>query len=247
MWDDMGPSFKPFDPSSQEEENGHSEGSHNHGSKSQSSTDPPPPPDPHPEERGVRVMKAPKAPSQEEIDRHNVSHCPFRSWCQWCVAGQAKAKGHFKADCDEKESRIPTVSMDYMFMTEEEEKDEDKDVEDSHEGNMPILVMVDHSNDMTFSSVLPQKGVHPHAVVRTSNDLALLGHSSLVLKSDNEPAILALKEAVRAESSQRIEVTTTTTKKEAVMSFLKKAQSTILHLTVKLSQLLEFVKDTSEH
>ena len=71
---------------------------------------------------------------------------------------------------------------------------------------MPILVMVDHVTDMMFSSVVPQKGVNPYAVMRVSNDLSLLGHVKLVLKSDNEASILSLKQAVRAESSQQIEV-----------------------------------------
>ena len=62
---------------------------------------------------------------------------------------------------------------------------------------MPILVTVDHNTDMTFTSVIPRKGVHPYAVVRACNDIALLGHTHLVLKSDNEPAILALKPAIK--------------------------------------------------
>ena len=72
---------------------------------------------------------------------------------------------------------------------------------------MPILIMVDHGCSMAFSSVVPRKGVHAYAVVRACNDLALLGHSKIILKSDNEPAILALKEAIKAESSQKIELT----------------------------------------
>ena len=69
------------------------------------------------------------------------------------------------------------------------------------------MVMLDHGTEMTYSSVVPKKGVHAYAVVRCCNDLSLLGHSKLILKSDNEPAILALKEAIQAESSQKIELT----------------------------------------
>ena len=69
---------------------------------------------------------------------------------------------------------------------------------------MSILVMVDHETDMTLSSVAPKKGVHAYSVVRVCNDLNSLGYNQVILKSDGEPAIMALKEALKAEASQRI-------------------------------------------
>ena len=79
-----------------------------------------PPPDPHPEGRKVKVKRAPREPTQEERDRHNVSHCPFRSWCKSCVLGQSVSSGHFRARDDE-EKGVPEVSMDYMYMGENQE------------------------------------------------------------------------------------------------------------------------------
>ena len=35
-----------------------------------------------------------KAPTKEEVRRHNVSHLPFRSWCPQCVAGRKKDHAH---------------------------------------------------------------------------------------------------------------------------------------------------------
>ena len=57
---------------------------------------------------------------------------------------------------------------------------------------------------MCFSSVAPKKGVHAYSVVRIRNGLPLSGHSKLVLKSDNEPAIIALKEAIRLSQVNRL-------------------------------------------
>ena len=56
---------------------------------------------------------------------------------------------------------------------------------------MPIVVMTHHASDMAFSSVVPKKGVHPYAVIRASNDLALIGHSKVILQSDNGPATVS--------------------------------------------------------
>ena len=59
---------------------------------------------------------------------------------------------------------------------------------------------------MTFSSVVVKKGVHAYSIVRASNDITLLGHQKVIIKTDNEPSILALKESIKVEASQRIQV-----------------------------------------
>ena len=103
----------------------------------------PDPPSDWVEGRRVKVMKSPSQPSQEEIDRHNVAHCPFRSWCKLCVMGQSVTTGHFRAR-QEDARQVPTVSMDYMFMKDEDSEEEEV-LEDGNqvESGMPIVAMVD--------------------------------------------------------------------------------------------------------
>ena len=36
-----------------------------------------------------RIVPDPGAPTQSEIDEHNVDHLPYRSWCECCVKGKA--------------------------------------------------------------------------------------------------------------------------------------------------------------
>ena len=74
---------------------------------------------------------------------------------------------------------------------------------------MPILVGRDIADEtegtgMIFARVVPRKGVHPYAVKCLASDIARLGHQRLVLKSDDEPSIVALKEAARCERPERI-------------------------------------------
>ena len=68
------------------------------------------------------MVKIPNMPSQEEIDQHMTNHIPFRSWCPHCVAGQAQPSQH-RSQSQEKEGEVPTVSMDYMFMSSREKGD----------------------------------------------------------------------------------------------------------------------------
>ena len=48
------------------------------------------------EPMAVRTLVSPELPSQAEIDEHNVSHLPYRSWCRFCVMGRGKADFHMK-------------------------------------------------------------------------------------------------------------------------------------------------------
>ena len=43
-------------------------------------------------------MAMPCKPTQEEIDNHNLSHLPFRSWCKHCVMGRAQSTPHYHRD-----------------------------------------------------------------------------------------------------------------------------------------------------
>ncbi len=40
-----------------------------------------------------RTVNVNTPPCQDEINRHNAAHLPFRSWCPHCVKGKAKGKG----------------------------------------------------------------------------------------------------------------------------------------------------------
>ena len=57
------------------------------------------------EEAGSRVpLKAadPKLPCAEEVETHNLTHLPYRSWCPHCVRGKGKTMDHRKAGRERK-------------------------------------------------------------------------------------------------------------------------------------------------
>jgi len=71
------------------------------------------------------IPTAPVRPTEAEVEIHNATHIPFRSWCPHCVAGRAKSNPHHQTDQD-RPCAIPVVSLDYAFMGE---KDKDEPVE----------------------------------------------------------------------------------------------------------------------
>ncbi len=64
--------------------------------------------------------------------------------------------------------------------------------------------MKDGKTNMMMAKVVPSKGFRDYAVEVVRMFVVHLGSNKVMLKSDNEPAILALKEAVRRETSVEI-------------------------------------------
>ena len=90
-------------------------------------------------------------PSKEEVDLHNTTHLPYRSWCPHCVRGKARRRNHRKRR-HKARSGLPVISMDYMWL--KGKKGEGKDEE---KGN-PILVMHCRDTKSTWSGVSDEKG-----------------------------------------------------------------------------------------
>ena len=78
--------------------------------------------------------------------------------------------------------------MDYAYA---EDAGEDR--------GMPILVMKDRKTKAIAAHVCPKKGVMQYTARAAAKQLQLLGHDKVIIKTDNEAAILDLKRAIMAE------------------------------------------------
>ena len=72
------------------------------------------------------------------------------------------------------------------------------------QGVLPMLAVKSHESRMTFAHVVERKGLVDSTTRRLVANLDWLGLRRLAFKSDQEPAILALKHAVR-ESMPTVE------------------------------------------
>ena len=137
-----------------------------------------------------KYRKTGDEPTPEEIEEHNIDHGVFRAWCPHCVKGRAEAYGHKSKK--KVESEIPRICIDYMYMHSEQSTNEEK--------GMPTLLMKDSKTKTVCAWTVPRKGIDAYAIVMLRKMIERLGHKRIVMRSDNEPAILALKEAVRRET-----------------------------------------------
>ena len=106
-------------------------------------------------------------PTQEEVDKHNLTHANFKPWCPHCQAGLAQRDRHMRKhpfpkpfairradgdadvpDCDPPHASPAKFSMDYMKLGSK----------DDH--TIPYsLVLVNHHGGGTFAYSTPRKGI----------------------------------------------------------------------------------------
>ena len=93
--------------------------------------------------RNPRKLMDPRLPTQQEVDEHNLTHLPYRSWCPYCVGGKGKMAAHFKQI---RADGLPEIHLDYCFM--------------ATDGSplATILVAKEKFSKMSMSSVVPMKG-----------------------------------------------------------------------------------------
>ena len=160
-----------------------------------------------PEEgRKAKPIRAPCLPSPEEIEAHAVSHIPFRAWCSHCVRGRGKSYAHRRVVRSDDPEEIPVISIDYGFFGAPGELPSDA----VGGAKMPVLVVRDRKSKALFTHLVPSKGVeHFYPEQALCRDLKFLGYPSLVIKSDQEPSIKAVADAVKnafASSNVRVQL-----------------------------------------
>ena len=135
----------------------------------------------------------PPKPTPEMVESHNVSHLPFRSWCPHCVRGRGKSYPHRKVDHSQ-DGSDPVLSLDYGFFGAPGELPADA----VGGSRMPVLVCRDRQSKALFTHLVPAKGVeHFYPEEALLRDIKFLGYSKVTLKSDQEPSIVALANAVK--------------------------------------------------
>ena len=134
------------------------------------------------EAHDVKLKKSPMLPSSEDVDKHDATHFPYRDWCKICVAAMGREDAHRRhRDTKDEETGLPTVSMDYELLEEK----------------ITALVVKDNESGSTLCYDCTAKGPSDTWVVKqVVHDIGHWGRRDLCLKSDGEPAMLALQRAI---------------------------------------------------
>ena len=142
--------------------------------------------------RRVEKRMDPRMPTSDERKEHEMTHIPFRNWCRHCVRGRGKEEACRKTEREE--GRVPEVHMDFMFMGEEKGGK-----------TLAILVVKERSTKAVMATVAPRKSSGEWLSKRVMAWLREVGCGmcDMNMKSDNEPALVAVVNGVDRERAVR--------------------------------------------
>ena len=92
----------------------------------------------------------PYNPSGREREEHELTHTPYRSWCDYCERARGRNKPHQpnREDTDEK-NKIPRISFDYFFFSQEEQA----------ANQNPMIDMLDERIGEKYARKVEQQGL----------------------------------------------------------------------------------------
>ena len=150
-----------------------------------------------------KTLNTPVLPSQAYVDFHSIDHIPYRAWCGSCVCGRGHEAPHHPVEPGSR--TIAVISFDDFFLVKNwsftrREWDLRSEAEREEE-HLKVLVVKDAMGKYVFTHAVERKGVDDdgYVVECLVKDVQWLGYSKVVLKSDNEPAIVrVLQDSLKA-------------------------------------------------
>ena len=102
------------------------------------------------EGRGARGAPVPSNPSRQERQEHELTHTPYRSWCEHCVRARGRNRPH-QAGRDDGTGieKVPRICFDYFFFSDE----------DKAANKNPMIVMLDEGTGEKYARKVEQKGL----------------------------------------------------------------------------------------
>ena len=139
-------------------------------------------------ERVPKSLRSPIKPSAEDVASHNLTHATYRNWCPACVGAKGREDAHRRAATHEEDkSGLPIVALDYAMINDETDKE------------MKLIIgKCEATNNLLAHQVLCKGVADEWATKRIVRDLEELGKSGIILKTDGEPAIVALQNRIQA-------------------------------------------------
>ena len=146
----------------------------------------------------VQALPTPWQPTHSQYCDHCVTHFPYQSWCSHCVEVRGREFGHHHVQ--KEPGAAPKISFDYAYLSDKGEVLTKEEFAAAGEGALKLLIARDDKSKAVFAHSIPSKGLDEKgfSVDSLVSDVKWLGYSKLILKSDNEPAIVKLlSEALR--------------------------------------------------
>ncbi len=147
-----------------------------------------------------KAVRSPRKPTPKEVEDHELTHCPYRQWCEHCVRGQAKDDPHRSMTAEESQTSVTRITMDYCYLTEKAEVTSTEHEESSKaKTSMTVLVMKEDLCGSVWAYAAEAKGSGEQWMIdQIVEDIETVGltEERIILKADQEAAITDLQHGV---------------------------------------------------
>ena len=184
------------------------------------------------EAQRARGILVPKGPSAAERTAHELTHLPYRTWCEFCVKGRAKESPHTKVTKDDKlkGDDWPVVQADYAFMHNFGDKD----------NKVTMLTVVDTESGATVATACPKKGHDPFVERVVRSGLESFGlMSDLIIQTDKEHGPMDVMRRVAAMRKSRMQLRRTPKGSSASNAFVERMHQTLEAMVRTMKEVIE--------
>ena len=133
--------------------------------------------------RDTKTLHRSNEPTEQQRATHNLTHLPYRSWCEHCVQSKSREK-QSKRQTDKQ----PVIQIDYCVVQT------GPDV-----GKRLVLTAVDIQTGLATAVLVPHKGRHAYSVAELKKFIYETGRTYGILQYDKRPALKALVTDVAKE------------------------------------------------
>ena len=128
----------------------------------------------------AKAMMQPVQPTPQEIQQHNLTHMPYRSWCPVCIQSRGRQTSH-----QQQTLKQPVIQVDFTYIKTYEDK-----------WPVPILTAIDIQTGMAMATMLTdKKGQFAYAQACLQAFILECGRAEGILQSDQEEYLMALLRA----------------------------------------------------
>ena len=158
-------------------------------------------------EKKPKRVRSPGNPTAAEREEHELTHWPYRSWCDACVKARATGQPHRAMKGEYAESTVARVLMDYGFLHEEETvRESEHGTETEAKVSMTVMVMMETLCSSVWAYALEGKGASSldwlaQQVVADIESVGL-ANERIITKTDQEPAIVQLQQEVAKQRKE---------------------------------------------
>ena len=174
--------------------------------------DEPPPPRP----REVRPSAI--RPGAESVRLHNLTHCPYQSWCEVCVASKGKSDHYHREAPQPMDGDVARIQLDFMFVGAE-----GTFVDEPRARATVLMVICKYDGNLSATEVRSKTDEYGVEMVLRF----LSTYESIEIKTDGEPSIVEIARRVQVRRDKTTTLAQTSVGGHQEIGAVERANGTV--------------------